>query len=128
MSVEVHAEDRSCTVTTPDDLDQVLDDLTSTAGAAVLVELRAPGALLHIGIGHPEASVGLYLDAELRPYFAQSSGPRAAIGDLVFHQATDRALMEGRARASQHSIIHTHGQPAPATQTGGSGFTRFGIP
>lgn len=51
MLVEVGAEDRSCTVTTPDDLDQVLDDVTSTAGVAVLVKLRALGAVLHIGIG-----------------------------------------------------------------------------
>lgn len=72
---EVQAGTRTFIVSSAADLDRILDELTAATTTPTLIGLRASETVLHIGVGDPSASVALLLDAQGRPFFAESPSP-----------------------------------------------------
>ncbi len=115
MAIEVHAENRTWTVASTDELNEVLDGLVSTFGQ-VLVGLLAHTTALTIGVGQPDVSVALYLDRDRRPWFAHSRSPSPEPRQLVFHQNGVRrefnghtAISSEEARAAAHEFLAADG-------------------
>lgn len=70
----------------PGDLDRMLHDLAAAMAGPTLVELRAGGAVLTIGIGQPHASVALYLDGNRQPFSSRGTVVDLQPDDLRFEK------------------------------------------
>jgi len=68
----IRCPDQVRTLATPGLIETYLDDLHD-GGQPVLVTLRAEQVALTIGLGHPSASVALFLDADGQPWHARGA-------------------------------------------------------
>lgn len=85
IDITIEAPGRTETVATSmDDLDRILDDIAQKTDRPVLAQLKASGATLSIGIGHPTASIALYLDADGRPWHAVGTPENTTDEELHF--------------------------------------------
>ncbi len=81
MTVEIRTGNRSYIVSSAADVTSALDELAMVITTPTLIELRAAETVLHIGPGHPLASVALFPDAKRQAFFAESANIDAAVPD-----------------------------------------------
>ena len=105
-------------LTTPDLIERTLDTIHDRS-QRVLVTLRADGAALSIGLGHPTHSVALYLDTSQVPWHAHQDDVTAE-APLTFTQGTvTREFFESAVIKAEHArTIASDFIAEPTTKSG----------